>query len=444
MSSSSYPLERPRRQPPPLQFQHSPRSGLNSQTSSLLYDVPSSPTTPNSPPTSPRSRSHRSPRHTSPPAGRKRSATPVGFAANDLEKFSDYCRSWYFKQDEEAGRLMMETMSNVPNSQRAPYSRIQASIRSAYHRSVNARRTAEFRAHLSATHSGASLPPHVRSNPHGSDAQKERYERFERFVRSWCTMGMPGPQPFFQALWAVMRLQTIPDNMGGAGRHRIEWEFDDAVLKEAAGKDFMLEAIDILKGVLAFEEVSISRTSSAPSGEVVVHSRSQSSPLFTSDSKAHDTANPKRARAPSDPFLDTPMSRSIGSSTSNTVSVLVSDNSEELSTPSSGIEEAISRIEPSGDDNEEELRTWTSPDLTNPEYLKLVKVFPSHISRALPYFSTSPPKNPNPSDLEAGLEDPPQVRCGTGTLRVSSLQRSDGWEGGWWTRFVLWWRRLFH
>jgi len=26
----------------------------------------------------------------------------------------------------------------------------------------------------------------------------------------------------------------IPENLGGAGRNRIEWEFDDAVLKEAA------------------------------------------------------------------------------------------------------------------------------------------------------------------------------------------------------------------
>jgi hypothetical protein len=35
-------------------------------------------------------------------------------------------------------------------------------------------------------------------------------------------------------LWAILRLQVIPENLGGAGRNRIEWEFDDAVLKEAA------------------------------------------------------------------------------------------------------------------------------------------------------------------------------------------------------------------
>jgi len=38
----------------------------------------------------------------------------------------------------------------------------------------------------------------------------------------------------FDSLWAVMRLQVIPEELGGAGRNRIEWEFDDAVFKEAA------------------------------------------------------------------------------------------------------------------------------------------------------------------------------------------------------------------
>jgi len=259
-------------------------------------------------------------------------------------------------------------------------------------------------------------------------------------------MGMPGPLPFFQALWAVMRLQAAPEAVGGAGRHRIDWEFDEAVLKEAAGKDFMLEAIDVLKGVLAFEEMPLSRTSSTPTGgdnhsEIsAIHMRSQSSP-FSPQQEARDAIQPKRARAPSDPFLDTPMlSRSVGSSLSNTTS------EEPLSPVSAFVDEPTARPGPPSDESEEEyMRIWTSPDLTNPEFLNLIKVFPSHITRrALPYFSTALSKNP--SDLEAGVDDAAegrQVRCGTGILRVSALQRSDGWEGRWWTRFVLWWRRLF-
>jgi len=47
-------------------------------------------------------------------------------------------------------------------------------------------------------------------------------------------MGMPGTKPFFEALWAIMRLQVVPEHIGGAGGNRIEWEFDDAVFKEAA------------------------------------------------------------------------------------------------------------------------------------------------------------------------------------------------------------------
>lgn len=71
-------------------------------------------------------------------------------------------------------------------------------------------------------------------------------------MKSWCTVGMPGTKPFFEAcvtlmypftssiliskssLWAVFRLQVIPQKLGGAGRYRIDWEFDDAAFKEAA------------------------------------------------------------------------------------------------------------------------------------------------------------------------------------------------------------------
>lgn len=31
-----------------------------------------------------------------------------------------------------------------------------------------------------------------------------------------------------------MRLQVLPDALGGAGPYHIEWEIDDAVFKEAA------------------------------------------------------------------------------------------------------------------------------------------------------------------------------------------------------------------
>jgi hypothetical protein len=129
---------------------------------------------------------------------------------------------------------MTQMLATLPPSHRAPFSRLQAHVRSAYHVHINARRTAEFNAHLSVTQPGGSLLPHNRANPQGPTARKERYERFEKFVRAWCTMGMPGTKPFFEALWATMRLQVVPRELGGAGSNRIQWELDDAVFKEAA------------------------------------------------------------------------------------------------------------------------------------------------------------------------------------------------------------------
>jgi hypothetical protein len=71
---------------------------------------------------------------------------------------------------------MTQILANLPPSERAPFSRLQASIRSAFHASVNARRHAEFQAHISATQPGGSLMPHSRADPGGTMAQKERYE----------------------------------------------------------------------------------------------------------------------------------------------------------------------------------------------------------------------------------------------------------------------------
>jgi hypothetical protein len=143
----------------------------------------------------------------------------------------------YYNQDEEAGRLMTQTLTTRPPSQRPPIARLQASVRSGYHAHVTARRNAEYHAHLSVTLPGGSLSPHSRLHPNGPAARKERYERLDTFLRNWCTLGMPGTRPFFEALWAVMRLQTLPENLGGAGSRRITWEIDGAVFQEAAYVD---------------------------------------------------------------------------------------------------------------------------------------------------------------------------------------------------------------
>ncbi|TEB37294.1 hypothetical protein FA13DRAFT_1622091 [Coprinellus micaceus] len=468
MSGPSYRMQssRTRPIPPPLEFDESTSyksttvlNQRNQDSETLLYDLPSPPTSPRSvsgrilSPTSPSFRSQsRNGRPTPPPSARMRSTTPIGFAPSELERFAEYCRAWYFHQDDKAGTLMTQTLATLPPSQKASFSRVQASIRSAYHRSVNARRHAEFQAHLAATQPGASLPAHARSDPRGPFAQKERHERFKKFLSNWCTSGLPGTKPFFEALWAIMRLQVIPEELGGAGRNRIEWEFDDAVFKEAAGKDFMLEAIDVLKGVLAFEEVSSSKIPSPYSHKKdsslssTIHARSQSQPISQIPPPASRTQT-TRARAPSDPFVDASPSLTRPFASSSAAGF-----DSEPPSPFTGFgEEYASRLGGGGDqgiddgDEAEYMRTWTSPDLANPEILELLKLFPAFVSRrTLPRFPT--PQPGRAADIEEGEDDNmegKQIRFGTGSMWISVRQRSDGWEGNWWVRFVLWWKRVF-
>jgi len=262
---------------------------------------------------------------------------------------------------------------------------------------------------------------------------------------------MPGTKPFFEGLWAVMRLQVIPESLGGAGRSRIEWELDDAVFKEAAGKEFMLEAVDVLKGVLGFEESTPSRPPSLYNSKdsylSALHARSQSTPL-PSDQNLSQPINvqPKRARAPSDPFLDTPNSRPTGSSSTATFVPNVNPLEGRYSPFLATGEEIISNLKTDfGFDGPEEpyMRTWTSPDLADPELLELLKLFPPFVSRRpLPRF---PAPSPRMLDIEEGEDDleGKRIRFGTGAMWVSSQIREDGYTGSWWTRFLLWWKRLF-
>lgn len=165
------------------------------------------------------------------------------------------------------------------------------------------------------------------------------------------------------------------------------------------------------------------------------------------------TAQSKRARAPSDPFLDMPpLSHSASTQSSGATVPSAGGNVEDFTSPVQAEEEEEERMplpplrsEFGMEDSEGHLRVWTAPDLSNPEYLSLLTVFPSFITRrTLPRFPVS--KDPRITDIEEGGEERgegKEIRFGTGTMWVSSKRRSEDYKGDWWTRFVLWWRRLF-
>lgn len=226
--------------------------------------------------------------------------------------------------------------------------------------------------------------------------------------------------------------------------------------------------------VLGFEENPSSRTSTSSGisqgyGALPpLHSRSQSQPLQSKDTDSSagtgEASRPplKRMRAPSDPFLDTPdLSHSFNSSSTQSSSAQPSSLAPSKS-PSEGIDEPPSPLTPPTeiddlfpkvppdyrDEQKVYLRIWTSPDLANPELLALLKVFPTFISRrTLPRFSPAASSRRIPDVEEGGVDDADEsenaIRAGTGRMWLSSRPRSGDWAGGWWSRFVLWWRRLF-
>lgn len=170
-------------------------------------------------------------------------------------------------------------------------------------------------------------------------------------------------------------------------------------------------------------------------------------PLYPDAQTPPSSTVAKRARAPADPFSDTPPpSRSIATHSSFAATAV--KLSEEPLSPTAAMGYDISKVlqmENSGDEDMEEeyMRIWTSPDLANPEILQLLGLFPSFVSRRiLPRFQVTASR---PTDIEGGedADGKIRVRFGTGSMWISSRQRGDGWNGSWWTRFVHWWKRLF-
>ena len=108
---------------------------------------------------------------------------------------------------------------------------------------------------------------------------------------------------------------------------------------------------------------------------------------------------------------------------------------------------ALSRSdrEVSYDADDTYLRKWTSPDLYNPEILALLDIFPSFITRrALPRFPvTADSHHADIEEAEDERGEGKEIRFGTGTMWVSAKLRTAGWEGSWWSRFLLWWRKTF-
>lgn len=214
--------------------------------------------------------------------------------------------------------------------------------------------------------------------------------------------------------------------------------------------------------MLGFEELSSTKTSPISSTFTTfstappAHARAISQPLQTnhphqtrrSSITTTTTVKAKRPRAPSDPFSDnstldpTDYVRSFGRI--SPAPDAANDGGEDAANDGDLLLRTCVERSTFEESDKDHLRVWTVPDLPNPEFVSLLKVFPTFITRRpLPRF---PPSDPHRQpDIEEGDNERgegKEIQFGTGSMWVSSRQREDGFEGGWWTRFVLWLRRL--
>lgn len=177
--------------------------------------------------------------------------------------------------------------------------------------------------------------------------------------------------------------------------------------------------------------------------------KSQKAPAIIS------TTHKKRDRANSNPFLeaDSGSSSMLLSLTSNvelshqeTIQTVEMEPGHEID-----VSAKKAKIANTGslENQSSDFRIWTLPDLTNAEYLTLITLFPTFLSqRTLPRFPITDSTRRR-ADIEEALNDVDQdsnrneLRFGSGSFWLGVCERTRGWEGTWWQRFVAWWRRIF-
>ncbi|QRW21371.1 hypothetical protein RhiXN_06360 [Rhizoctonia solani] len=447
---------------------------------------------PQSPPLPLLAREHR---HHSSQNPRRRSLMNTKLFVDNCEIFPPFIS--IFCQDENAKIAMDAMMNKIPQYHQAKYTRVQANVRREFHLTQSLRKISEFRAHLSSVQPGCSLSPAARATPSGTLARRERADKFQAFLDAQC--GSAGTQNFFIGLYAAMKLQTLPPSIGGTGESRIEWEIDDAVFMESGGNQFMLDAIDMMKGVLGFDERplnyrplpcrSFHQSSLFSSTNVLPRDRAEDPSVSEAINKPVRAAPPGRSRASSDPFLDPTRS----SLSMNAALSMALPTPEESATdldslgPSTPLDERGPEIPPpaSLSDqyaastysmdaetflNEQQLRIWTFPPyITNPELHKLMAMFPSSItSQTVPRFrplaKTKQRKGRRKGadvdlegdcNLQMGLGIDPagfdndlvkergEIRKGTGRMWIGDLMRLPGWRGTFWDTIRDWFRHLF-
>ncbi|QRV79431.1 hypothetical protein RhiJN_07446 [Ceratobasidium sp. AG-Ba] len=471
-------------------------------TEELLYSLPApgSPPTRVSRPPVPRVGSPRV-QSPPPPPGRPRgSSLPPAPTQKELDDYEAICRAFFYNQDESAKLSMDAILSRVSQYHQAKYTRLQANVRREYHLTQSLRKISEFRAHLSSIQPGCSLSPAARANPNGALARQERAARFQTFVKAHC--GSAGTQNFFIGLHAAMRLQTLPPSIGGTGEGRIEWEIDDAVFMESGGNQFMLEAVDMMKGVLGFDERPLNHrplpsrafrhrpSYSSPTNVVFNYTdRGEDSPSFeTPITRPLRSAPHARSRASSDPFLDpTRSSPSMHAALSMTLPT-PEESATDLDSlgPSTPFDERGPEIPPPPASlpdpyqssaysmnaeaflNEPQLRIWTFPPyLANPELHKLISMLPPNISsQSVPRFRPvakvkrrdhkrkvvdidlegegNPMQVGSATDIDVvGDKERGEIRKGTGRMWIGELIRLPGWRGSFWDSVRDWFRHLF-
>ena len=157
-----------------------------------------------------------------------------------MERFTRLYRAFLSQGDAQAWERYE---SEIPPSHKRHFDALQQTLRLQYHQQQALDRRTKLASLLAQT-PAFSFSDADRAACKTREGQRKRHAQVARFVSQHATKSAVGVHPFFASLKRLLEYQ-------GCGRldRCCQWLFDDAVLMETGGDEWMASAVWILKGV---------------------------------------------------------------------------------------------------------------------------------------------------------------------------------------------------
>lgn len=157
-----------------------------------------------------------------------------------------------------AAQVIDQTLNRLPIVHKTAYAKVMNRVRQEFHAYESHRRLKLVDETLAKSILNSKIVSTLKVSSESTSslkvlrskqARQTRLKFLKDFLSEHCSSELIGTHPFLRSLYAVLYLQSLSENKGGAGRRRVEWKVDTVVFIEAGGGSWMEDSVELIKSV---------------------------------------------------------------------------------------------------------------------------------------------------------------------------------------------------